>query len=626
MTAVPTATSARGRWRARPWVAVVVGSAVAAVSMRSRSRSPLAAAVVVLVGQAAAFAAARGALRHVTDVQARRRAHERARSRAYRDLLVDMATHGPLGVARDQLRGVELADLRPRAAVAVAAALRSFEEIEAELAVTASLRAELDAVRDRGLGGFAPNAPSRRGKPLALYGVRPDLPPYVPVEVGVAIQQVGAVMDEVRLLHTAEIEWSALLFTLWSRAALLGLAPRLPTLTAAPVRVRCGSAGVDPTWTLATAFALATASAAPAVATAVMDRGPSGRRVRRQLLLAEVPLACGLAYRHPSWLACTYATGWTNWWQRPDFNWPRLGVFIATLSALQAAGLRRRGVPVARSAGEIVSTLAAIFYTGGSYGAMLPLSASVAAEVVVTGGLRDARAARAARRRMQAAAATLREAGEALGDAAAASSGTAIVAQTVIEAAAKLERSAAAIDEPPDVLGELVATAHRRSDVPVRDSADAVRRRAEAERVGLDPPAELRTPTYKQGEALRTARVREARDARVLHDIVAVLIQEAEVHGTGPVHVTWELAGGRLVLRVANRVRSMPRAGLRGSGAARLARLAGRLPGPGTVDTRDKVDGSFVGMQPRPGWFGVQVSCSASVLADSLGNGGGDGH
>ncbi len=41
-----------------------------------------------------------------------------------------------------------------------------------------------------------------------------------------------------RLLHTAETEWSTLLFTLWARAAIVGLAPALSNATAAPVDLR----------------------------------------------------------------------------------------------------------------------------------------------------------------------------------------------------------------------------------------------------------------------------------------------------------------------------------------------------------------------------------------------------
>jgi hypothetical protein len=623
VTGAQTSGIAAGRWRVGPWAAVVAASGVAAVALRSRPRSPLAAGAMVLAGQAVAFAAARGGLRHALDVQARRRAYERARSRVYSDLLVDVATHGPLGRARDQLRRLPLRDLELPVAGPVSVALRRIEEIERELAETAHERATADtAARDRRLGGFASAAPSRRDDPLRLYGVRPSLPAGVPQAVGIVVQQVGAVLDEVRLLHTEQLEWSALLFTLWSRAALLVLGPRLPGLTAAPVATRLPSGALEPAWTLATGFAVATATVAPAVATSVMDRSAAGATVRRRLLTVEVPLACTLAFRQPSWLACTFATGWTNWWQRPEFDWPRLGVFVAGLSAIQAVGLRRHRIAASRILGEVAATLFAVFYTGGSYGAMVPLSASAAAEVMLRGGMRQALASGAARRRMLLTATALRDAGDALAGTDAGDD----AARAILEAAARLERSAQSVDQPPQVLGDLVATAYRRSEVPLRDSAEAERRRADAKRVGDDPPAELRTPTYRRGEPLRTARVLERKNARALHDIVVVCLEEAEAHGTGPVHVVWDLVDGRLVLCVANRRRTRPRPGLRGSGGPTLKRLVGRLPGDADVDLREEVDGSFVGMQPRPGWFGVQVSCPASVLADSPRKDRDDGH
>jgi hypothetical protein len=242
---------------------------------------------------------------------------------------------------------------------------------------------------------------------------------------------------------------------------------------------------------------------------------------------------------------------------------------------------------------------------------MLPLSASTATEVILGGGLRQARAVRHARRRMLDAAAALRVAAGAVADS---TPEAEIPVRTVLGAATTLERNAEAIEQPPDVLFELVATAYRRSEVPLRDSEAAARRRRDAQRGGQPPPAELRTPTYEQGERLRTARVRLPKDARVLHDLVVVLIEEAELHGTGPVFVAWRIERDRLVLRVADRKRP-PRDGVRGSGAARLARLARQLSSAGKVDVRENVHGDFAGLNPRPGWFGVQVSCSVDVLA-----------
>jgi hypothetical protein len=151
--------------------------------------------------------------------------------------------------------------------------------------------------------------------------------------------------------------------------------------------------------------------------------------------------------------------------------------------------------------------------------------------------------------------------------------------------------------------------------VPLRDSAAALARRAAAEQRGEEPPAELRTPSYGHGEALRSARLTDPRAARALHDLLVVLLEEADVHGTGPVHVAFAREDGRLVLRVANRVPAVRRPGLRGSGGPAIGRLASRLPGPGNVGLRGDVDGGFVGLRAEPGWFGVQVSCEAALLS-----------
>jgi hypothetical protein len=585
------------RWRPRTWALVVVASATTTliVSVRRR-RARLTAGAVVVAGQTFAFANARRSIRHALDIAPGRRAYERSRARAYRDLLLDEGTHHPaLRHARDDLAALTAGDPAVRE---LAAALAQVDAIERQLERT---KAERDRAalerRERLLGGFAPRAPSRRDDPLQLYGVRSELLSGAPPLVRDLAQQTGAVLDEIRLLHTAEIEWSTLLFTLWSRAALVALAPTLGAVTAAPVRRRR-------VWLLATGVSLATAVAAPTVATAVMRRDRTGQLTRRGLLAAEVPLACALLVVEPSWLTSVFAVGWTNWAQRPDFRWGRLAGFVGTVVCLQGAGMARRRVPAGRAAIEIAGTLTVIFYTGSSYGAILPLSASTALEVVLFGGLRQARAPREAQALMTKVERSLRAAA-----ATAAGSGR----PSLLEAADVLARNAARIERAPEVLGQLVETAYRHSEVPARRSEEALARQEAAAQAALPEPVVLRTPTFEPGD-LRTARLRERRDAQVLHDILVVLIGEADVHGMGPLFVTWSLEDGRLVLRVANRKRDPPVPGLRGSGAMRLQRLAGRLTRDGRVDLRRDVDGSFAGLEPRPGWYGVQISCDAEAL------------
>jgi hypothetical protein len=596
-------------WRPRPWAAVVATGAVATVIVahRQRSRSRLIASVAVLAGQAAAYANARRAIQHALQIGPGRRTFEQERARAFRDLLLDDGTHAPSFAAAEAALGrLQDAALSPRAATAAALARREITEIERQLRETRAQReSEQDLDHKRRLGGFAPQAPSRIDDPLALYGVRPRLPARVPPAVADVVEQVGLVLDEVRLLHTAEIEWSTLLFTLWARAALVGLAPALSTATAAPVRLGRSSSVI---WAAAAGLATATASAGPRVADAAMDRGAAGRRVRRRLLLAEVPVSCLLLYTQPSWMTATFASGWTNWEQRPDFEWWRLAGFVFAVIGLQSAGMARREVPRGRAASEIAASLAIIFYTGASYGAMLPLSVSTTVHVVRR-GVRPLRAVREARERMLHVAAVLRAVA-----AEAAPRGDAGAVELVLEAATTLESNASAIEQPPNVLFELVETAYRHSEVPLGETPAAAERAHEAELAGEPAPVELRTPDFGAGETLRTAVMRSPPEAKALHNLIVALIGEADLHGMVRAYVSFEVEEGRLVLRLGNERRNPPRQGRRGSGRARIERLAHQLPG-GTVDRREEVTGEFVGLRPRPGWFGVQISCSADVLS-----------
>ncbi|RKQ93818.1 hypothetical protein C8N24_3692 [Solirubrobacter pauli] len=594
------------RWRPAPWAAAALlgAAATGTLAYRQRARSPLVAAAAVLAGQVIAYANARRAIQHALGIGPGRRTFEQERARAFRDLLLDDGTHTPsFGAAEAALERLQAGPMAADAARRIASARAGINALERQLFETRAQReSDKDVDQQRRLGGFAPHAPSRAGDPLALYGVRPRLPARVPAELGDVIEQVGLVLDEVRLLHTAEIEWSTLLFTLWARAAIVGLAPALSNATAAPVDLR-HPGGMA--WAAAAAIATATATAGPRVADAAMDRGAAGRRVRHALLRVEVPATCVLLYTQPSWMSGVFAGGWTNWAQRPDFSWRRLATFVGVVTTVQSVGLTRRGVSFPRTAAEVAAGLAAVFYTGSSYGAILPLSASTAAQVIASGTL-PVRAVREARERMLDVAGTLREA----------VAGLELDADvtTVVEAAAVLEANADAIEQPPDVLFELVETAFRHSDVPLGDTDAAATRARDAELAGEPAPVELRTPLFGDVEGLRTAVVRSAKDARTLHNLLVVLIREAEVHGTMRAYVALDVVGDRLVLRVANERRPVPRRGRRGSGGARIERLARQLP-QGRLDRRENTDGAFVGLRPRPGWFGVEVSCSAAVLS-----------
>jgi|GEM_PF-5539720 len=578
-------------WRPAPWAATFTVAAVATtvLAQRLRARSPVVAGAAVAAGQAAAYANARRAIRQALAIGPQRRRFETNRARAYRDLEIDDASHTPFRVALDSLRRLDDAGVPPAAQAAVTRAREAMATIEAQLAETRSERTarQAEALR-RWLGGFAPEAPSRAGDPLALYGEAPDgLSPLL----ADVVAQVGSVLDEVRLLHSRDIEWSTLLFTLWARAALVGLAPALGS--AAPARR-------DAIWATAAGLALGSAGAAPSIADLAMDRGRNGVRARTLLLAAELPVSGLLAYFQPSWATVVFAGGSINWLQRPDFRWPRLAACVLALSGLQAAGLRRRGASATQAAREIALTLALIFYTGSSYGAVLPLSVSTTAEVVLRGRWRQQRAIRDAHRHLLAVADALRTAGAAL-------SGV----EELDAAAEQLEAKAEALERAPAVLSELVATVGARSGLAVDDATFetwSVLARERDEPV----PVRLRTPIYEPS-GLRDERVDAAKHAKALYELLFVILEEAALHGMSRVYVRAFVRDERLVLRVANEKRVPAREGARGSGGTRIERFARKLP-VGELDLRGPVEPDFVNALSGD-WFGVQVSCSATILS-----------
>lgn len=126
----------------------------------------------------------------------------------------------------------------------------------------------------------------------------------------------GRVLDDIRLLHTSEIEHAALVYTLSARALIVGFAPWLSRYSHIGSPLRRGRLAVM-AWGAMTAWSASLVLAAPQVATMVMDRGEPGARARRILLGVEAPLALAGAAVAPSWPVTTFAVGWTNYWQRP---------------------------------------------------------------------------------------------------------------------------------------------------------------------------------------------------------------------------------------------------------------------------------------------------------------------
>lgn len=178
------------------------------------------------------------------------------------------------------------------------------------------------------------------------------------------LRQVSFALDEIRLLHSADIERSVLITTLVSRAVLVPLTPVLGAWT--PMRVPFDGAGMPATvaWAAASVVALGTAVRAPVIVERVMQDSDGGRRLRNLLLRLEVPIALAALPLLPSWTVVVFASGWTNWWQRQTlglvFDWRKLGAFVAAVVGLQSAGLTAQHVRSGSAAGQVVAGCAAI--------------------------------------------------------------------------------------------------------------------------------------------------------------------------------------------------------------------------------------------------------------------------
>lgn len=299
-----------------------------------------------------------------------------------RDARLDQTTHGPpqnalravvsfaLDAGGSAAREAEvLANLDRRLSDAGQKASRGVRPDTASIATAA-----VDALRDN------PNLQVRRYReaicPVRLRGTR----------VGSLLEQVGGVLDDVRTLHNVEIERAVLLLTFWSRFLLLALAPMLGGITS--VRVPLDGPGVawsDVPWFVALLVAAGTAFRARDVADGIMERSEAGARLRRRLSVIEAPIVVSLCLTNPAWTVCLFASGWHNYMHRPDFSWLRLAALVVLLVVLQGVGLALLGIGVAPASLEIGITLLAILVTGGSYGAMFPITLVVLVDSIFTG-------------------------------------------------------------------------------------------------------------------------------------------------------------------------------------------------------------------------------------------------
>jgi hypothetical protein len=548
----------------------------------------------------------------------------------YQRILIDAHLGQALGGAHDALNSVEPelrallddATLPHELAPFVDGALQSVATLAVLLRRGAPAR---DALIDE--EGFLPlvginTAQQHKRGPRAvrpLYGARGGLPRFVPAELRAAARQFGLVLDETRLLHTADVERAVLLFTLISRAVLVSLSPVLGDWT--PVRQPLSGSfrASDIPWVAASMISVGTALAGRRIVRMAMEDSDAGRRFRNRLLIIEVPVGAVTLFTSPSWTVVVFASGVTNWWQRQNksmaFNWGKLLIYVAGVVALQGAGLTHDGLPFGASSLEIFGALTAILVTGASYGAMLPLTIGTALDVLIGDGRRSLSAVLRARVELLHAARQLNETADVIDAAAPDSEAAHLAAMTVRRAALQIKRAAERAGRrgllSSQLLPELMAESIARSYLPRRDTPELGRMQARAKDDGKAPPAYATEPILL-ARGLLSTRIRDQRHARALRAIVEHSLNEAGIHGTGAVRIIVSNAGTTLDVRVGNRVAAGDAAGISGQGSGDLNRLAGRLP-DGALE-RGLRSADEMRMPDGEDWWVVRLTCSTSIF------------
>ena len=434
--------------------------------------------------------------------------------------------------------------------------------------------------------------------------------------------QTSMVISDIRVLHNAEIERSVLLLTLVARAVLVVLAPLLGTWTHADTPLTATGPLADAVWLLAAAVSLATLVKGPLIVDEAMTDSAEAQRFRHRLLRVEVPIALAVLLLQPAWTVVVFVTGWTNWWQRQteglEFDWLKLAVFIGAVVGLQAAGLALQGVAVGPAIAEVVVALLAIAVTGGSYGAMLPLTIATAITVVVGDGTRSIKVAHATRRELLACSLQLSQTAAEI-DAAAPEMPLARHAAALARKGAEdLERDSERYGQQgartKRVLGDLCAQALTQSRLDPEDSSAYRDARQAAKAIGEPEPPYAMPPILGP---LTLARLASRRHANVLRRFLVVALNEASVHGTGGVLVVARRRDERLLVAVGNLPRRIAADGA-SEGGVQLRLLASNLPRGRLTEPAGLRDGAEIG-SPLPGpWWVVEAECDIAVLKNPL--------
>jgi hypothetical protein len=596
---------------------IVVAGAIRRGSTGTRTVS------LILTG---AFGAATyGARRMVANAIA-----ETNRREAHQQILVDAQLGQALGGAHDAINSVEPdlrallldGDLAPTTSVTVEDALSATTCLADLLRRSAPAR---DALIDEDglvpLVGISAAQQHKRGPRAVrpLYGSRDGLPSVVPTGLRSAARQVGLVLDETRLLHDADVERSVLLFTLFSRAVLVSLSPVLGDWSPVRQPLEGGFRARDIPWAAASATSIATAVAGPYVVRMAMEDSAAGRKFRDRLLMVEVPVGAAALAFSPSWTVVVFASGVTNWWQRQNkgmaFNWGKLPIYVAGVSALQGVGLAREHVALDGAARETVGAFTAILVTGASYGAMLPLTIGTALDVLIGDGKRSLRAVVTARAELLRAARQLNLTADEIDASAPDSEAARMAAKTARRAALQIERAADRAGRrglmSSHLLPELAAEAVARSFLPRRDTTDLEQQQQQTRDKGEAPPAYATEPIFLSPD-LNGARIQQQRHAHAVRSIIEHCLNEARRHGTGGVRLILATDGTHFEVRIGNRPAPGDVSGISGQGGGNISRLAARLP-DGVVE-RGLRPAADVRMPNGEDWWLVRLICSASIF------------
>ena len=431
-------------------------------------------------------------------------------------------------------------------------------------------------------------------------------------------KRVSRILDEVRLVHTAQIEDAVLQYTLYARAVLICSAPLITLESFGRAPLEGGPSLSDIPWGLAAAWAAVTALAAVKISRNVMARDSAGDQWRKWLLFLEIPLATAATLATPCWPVAAFAVGWTNWLQRPNFTLRKLAIFALSVSGTMAFGML--GSPVNETAVEIATSLLVIALIGNSYGAMLPISISIFIRACFDELLGGANAQRRAEARLKDAVIALRLAAETLTNAADGDERIIAEAKGLLELADSMT---------PDWRQEVVAGFRSRKRVmSIIDGVISSRGKllqpvftegfqmaaALAAADVKEPPLSLGIVQAYDGKA-RVARFRRRSSARSFRQLVVAIVSEAMRHGTGSldVRVRTDCEAGILVFDSWNKAKKSDKPG-DGSGAGQIQALIKAIDNQAELVMRGPAGREFTGSSIAGEVFFVRITLPLSCL------------